>query len=133
MVEQSSTIHGGDMKVEFKHWHQILELATKQIGKPSVYISNGLEFITPKDESIWRFVQDEVQKLHGIEYNGDVSVLTVDYRNTMSNILQGGLFFFETEEEQYKFYKIFEQELTDSSAIYACTFDRNGKCKTENT
>lgn len=45
----------------------------------------------------------------------------------------GGLFFFDTEEKQYAFYRIFEQPLTDSSAIYACTYNASGVCKTENT
>ena len=53
--------------------------------------------------------------------------------NFMRMTLYDCLFFFDTEKECYDFYRIFEQELTDSSAIYACTFGPDGQCETENT
>ena len=88
----------------------------------SVYVNNGLQF-DKSDEHIWYFVQSEIDKLYDKK-------TALDYR---SHLIQGGLFFFETEKECYDFYRIFEQELTDSSAIYACTYNPSGECETENT
>lgn len=121
------------MKVEFKQWHDVLGLATKQIGKPSVYINNGLEYNTPEDETIWFFIQSELASLYGVDAKTCTYRECPEFFDIRSNLIQGGLFFFESEEEQYKFYKIFEQPLTDSSAVYACTFNKNGECETENT
>lgn len=40
----------------FKSHHEINELATKQMGKFSVYVSNRLEMISKEDDVIWEFV-----------------------------------------------------------------------------
>ena len=64
------------------------------------------------------------------EFVGDIDI---EYYNIMSDIIQGGLFFFETEGESLKFYNIFTQELTDSSAIYAAYYEPSGHCSDENT
>lgn len=109
---------------KFSSWHQICSLATKQVGKPSVYVSNGLDFLDPKEEEIWKFIIAAVETLYG---SGPHTT------EMLSNLITGGLFFFDNENDQYNFYKIFEQELTDSSPIYACTYDLTGKPKTENT
>lgn len=107
------------------NWVETISLAVKQMGKPAVYVSNGLEYGTLKDDEIWKFVMAEVKSICGGE--------TDEFYTAMSKLVYSGLFFFESEEEQYRFYKIFEQPLTDSSAIYACTYNSDGKCETENT
>ena len=106
----------------FKPWNRIIKLAVKQVGKRAVYVNNGLEYKDPKDDEIWNVVIESITKLY-----------PDTWKNYVGDLIQSGLFFFDTEEEQYKFYKIFEQPLTDSSAIYAKTFDENGNCETENT
>lgn len=108
--------------MNYLDWSKINSLAVKQAGKCAVYISNGLE-CDESDKHIWDFVMDEFNKLYDRN----------DAFFYICNTLHGGLFLFDTEEEQERFYKIFEQELTDSSAIYACTYDKYGNCLTENT
>lgn len=121
------------MNVEFKQWHDVLGLATKAMGKPSVYVNNGLEFNSPEDDEIWFFIQKELASLYGVDAKTCTYKECPKFFDMRSNLIQGGLFFFENEKEQYKFYKIFEQPLTDSSAVYACTFSDDGEPETENT
>lgn len=106
-------------------WNEINGLAVKQIGKPAVYVSNGLKYDSPEEDQIWEFVREEMKSIYG---DG-----TDEFRAVLSGLINGGLFFFDTEEEQYRFYRVFEQPLTDSSAIYACTYNSDGECETENT
>lgn len=106
-------------------WAEINSLAVKQMGKPAVYVGNGLEYDSPKDDEIWKFVMAEVKSICGGE--------TDEFYTVMASLVNGGLFFFDSEEEQDRFYQIFEQPLTDSSAIYACTYNSLGECLTENT
>lgn len=106
-------------------WNEINSLAVKQMGKPAVYVSNNLEYDTPKDEEIWVFICEQCKSLWEDK--------TPEYHNAMMSLVSGGLFFFDTEEEQHQFYKIFTQPLTDSSAVYACTYRADGVCWNENT
>lgn len=106
-------------------WHDIVALAVKQIGKPAVYVNNGLEHKDEKDDEIWDFIITSVGELYGKD--------TQRFYNVMGTLTAGGLFFFDNEEEQYEFYRIFEQPLTDSSAVYATTYGADGQGQTENT
>jgi len=106
-------------------WCDMAELATKHMGKFSCYIGNGLSYNNPEEDAIWAFVQEELVKLYG-----DKTPKFYDY---IGNVIQGGLFFFESEYEMMEFYHIFEQPLTDSSALYACTYCPINGCMTENT
>lgn len=106
-------------------WCRTNELAVKQVGKVAVYISNGLAYDDSQDNAIWKFVQDSMKAQYG---DG-----TTEFYDVMGHLVNGGLFFFETKEEQMAFYQVFEQTLTDSSAIYACTYDESGQSITENT
>lgn len=106
-------------------WSETMNAAVKQVGKPAVYVNNGLEFDDPKDKAIWQFVRNEIKDIFGDE--------TDEYFKVMGNLGNSALFFFDSEQEQERFYSIFEKELTYSSAIYACTYDKNGECQTENT
>lgn len=105
-------------------WTEVHSLAVKQVGKPAVYVSNGLE-MTPEDDKIWEFVLTEMKSIYGDN--------TDEYYSIMAGLVSGGLFFFDTKDEQYRFYRVFEQPLTDSSAIYSCTYSADGACQTENT
>lgn len=111
------------MKIEFANWCKQHELATKQKGKFSVYVNNGLDFET--DSAAWEFITGSFIKLFGER--------TKEYYEIAGNFVEGGLFFFETEEQAWEFYGIFEQELTDSSAVYACIYSPLTGCMTENT
>ena len=101
-------------------WCKINELAVAQVGKSAVFIANH----GPSDD-VWQFVIKSMQTIYGDA--------TPEFHQVMSHIVNGGLFFFDTKEEQMTFYRVFEQPLTDSSAIYACTYDASGQCMTENT
>ena len=100
-------------------------LATRHMGKFSVYVSNDLEYKSPKDDEIWNFVVSEVVRLYG--YGNP------KYYDYIGNIITSGLFFFDTEKEMEDFYHIFDQELTDSSAIFSCTFCPTSGALTYNT
>ena len=105
-------------------WSEIQSLAVKQAGKPAVYVGNGLEYNKPQDDEIWKFIMSEVKIIYGE---------TDEFYNIMSGLVGGSMFFFDTEEEQYRFYRIFEHPLTDNSAVYACAYTPDGQCQTENT
>jgi hypothetical protein len=111
--------------MKYADWNIVNELATKQVGKFSVYVSNGLQFEDPQEDKIWDFVILELVRLFGNK--------TPEYYDYVSNVLHGGLFFFDSEDAARNFYKIFEQELTDSSAIYASLICPIRGCLTENT
>jgi hypothetical protein len=109
----------------FADGHTMAELSTKQVGKFSCYVSNGLVMTEPKDNIIWEYVIEQLKKLYGDD--------TPEYYAAAINVSGSGLFFFECEYDMQQFYKIFEQALTDSSAIYACTFSPETGGITENT
>lgn len=109
----------------FVQHSDIYKLAVKQVGKPAVLVSNGLEMNNELDDRIWSFVKESMQQIYG----NDPDKL----HQIIFGLAVSGLFFFETQEEQYKFYNVFCEPLTDSSSIYACTYDQNGDCLTENT
>jgi len=108
------------------NWTKIHSLAVKQVAQPAVYVCNGLDFERPEDDAIWRFITGELRAVYGrsTEFYDITAELTGH---------KGSLFFFDTIEEQQRFYTIFEQPLTDSSAVYACTYTADGECQTENT
>jgi hypothetical protein len=105
---------------QYESWNSVLSLAVKQVGKRAVYINNGLNY-DEHDDGIWNFVLEQVKE----KYNDDPGM--------KGDLIHGGLFFFDNEEEQYKFYDIFNAPATDSSALYALTFDEHGNSETENT
>jgi hypothetical protein len=105
-------------------WNEVISMAVAHAGKPAVWVSNGLEYEDPKDSEIWKFIMDQVRQL----YNDPEK-----FYSMLSSLVHGGLFLFDTVAEQQLFYSIFEQPLTDSSAVYACTYNAAGVCKNENT
>ena len=110
--------------MEFKQRNAINELACKADGRFAVYISNNLEFAEKEDKEIWEFVKDELNKIAPSEK---------DYYEYLFAVTANGMLFFDTKDEAWKFYKIFEAELTDSSAIYAAIYSPTEGGLTENT
>lgn len=104
--------------MKFCNRSDILSLATKQQSQYAVYIECHLEF-DDSDTHILDFVRSEVEKLQ------------LDL--VMSDILDGGLFFFDNEYEAREFYSIFEQQSAHSSDLYAALYSDDGQCLTENT
>lgn len=109
--------------MHFVNWVKTNELAVKQVGQFAVYVSNGLDFDDEKDAKAWDFVLDYLKSAY----------TEAECYNYMGSIIDGGLFFFEIEEEAWKFYSVFEQPLTDSSGLYAAVFCPVRGCLTENT
>lgn len=105
------------------NWNKSNEIVCKTLDKFGVHINYGLDD-TLQDDKTSAFVCSELRKLYPED--------PVFY-NFMGAILSGGLLTFDTEKEAWDFYKIFEQELTDSSGIYACIISPIEGCLTENT
>jgi hypothetical protein len=105
------------------NWNKSDEIVCKTLNMFGVHISFGLDD-TPEDDKIAEFVWSEIKKLYP-----DVT----SCHNLIHDVISGGLLTFDTEKEAWDFYKIFEQELTDSSGIYACIYSPTKGCLTENT
>lgn len=109
--------------MQFINWNKSDEIVCKTLNKFGVHINYRLDD-TPQDDKISDFVWSELRKLYPED---------VDYYDFPSAIISGGLLTFDTEKEARDFYSIFEQELTDSSGIYACIVSPIEGCLTENT
>jgi hypothetical protein len=107
------------------HWDQINQLAVKQAGKPAVYVGNGLMYDTPQDDDIWKFVMAEMKSIYGD--NSD------EFYSIMLGLVHGGMFFFDSEEEQGTFFRVFMHPRVQNSAMFACTYGHDGECHTTNT
>ncbi len=105
----------------------VTSLAVKAVGKRAVYIENHTDWDKEEERGIEIFLFNLVENT----YKDPKEVkLKHELRLLVSF---GGLVFFNTKEDQYRFYNLFEKGAIDSSYIYACTFDETGKCLTENT
>lgn len=111
--------------MQIMNWVEVIKHAVIHTGRPAVWIDNGLDLQYPKEQAIWQFVMDSMKTLYGDQ--------TTEYFNVMTALVNGGLFFFDSEEERDRFYHVFDQPLTDSSGMYACTFNSDGTVLTENT
>jgi hypothetical protein len=109
--------------MKFVNWCKTNEFAVKQVGQWGVYVSNNLDYDDEKESKAWEFVIDYLKSTR----------TEVEYLNYISSIMDGGLFFFETEELAWEFYSMFEQPLTNSSGLYATIYSPNGVGLTENT
>ena len=111
------------MNLEYSDWNDTNSLAVAQKGKPAIYINNQLSFdkIDDSDERVWEFIKDFLKSIIKDEKT---------YHNCLSDLIFGGLFFFENIEEAQEFFNILNQ---DASPIFAVLYDSTGKCLTENT
>jgi hypothetical protein len=106
------------MEVSYMDWTRTNELAVKQKGQWSVYISNHLNY-DDDDLHIWNTILNKCNPIMDI---ADVY-----------SIMHGGLFFFNTEENMQEFFNIFNEDPIYSSGVYACSYDNLGNCLSENT
>jgi hypothetical protein len=117
-------VHTDLTKKQFIDWNKIQELAVRCVNKWAVYVSNGLED-SKKDDIIWDFVLNEADK-----FFKDDSLKALECKCTLIN---GGLVFFDTQDQAREFYQIFNADLTYSSALYAQLHSPDGQCLDENT
>jgi hypothetical protein len=110
------------MKPGYADWNSINSLAVAQKGKPAVYINNGLSF-DDNDSHIWECVMESLKPK--MDKN--------EFLNLLSDLIHGGLFFFDTMEEAQEFLNIFNQNVVYASPIYAQLYDATGMGLTENT
>lgn len=117
--------------MKYLQFYEILETACSSIKKPAIYINNGLDITTLSDGALHNRVMNDVKKHH--IHNGNEDVLN----ELLTWIIIGGLFIFEhnTDAEVREFFDtVFDNEETNSSALYASLYDRvTGKCIHENT
>lgn len=110
------------MKLEYADWNSINSLAVAQKGKPAVYINNCLTF-DHNDSHIWDSV------IESLKSKTDETELL----NLLSDLVNGGLFFFDTMKEAQEFFIVFNQNIVYASPIYAQLYDATGTGLTENT
>lgn len=101
--------------MKYCDWNSMVSLAAKQSAKFGVYINNSLTY-QDDDSDIWNYVLERVTDL-----------------NTRCNLVNGGLFLFDSEIEAADFYRIFGSGPVYASGIYALLLDSNGEMITENT
>lgn len=110
------------MKIDYVDWNATNSLAVAQKGKPAVYINNGLSFDSI-DSHIWESVMESLKP----KMDKD------EFYNSLSDLIHGGLFFFDTMEEAEEFFNVFNQNVVYASPIYAQLYDSTGMGLTENT
>jgi hypothetical protein len=108
--------------MERHDWLDIIGIAVKAKGKRAVYLNNDLKY-TDDEKAIWEFVVSKIKEIYPEDGLSIISDIICDTK----------LFLFDTEEEQYKFYRIFEHELTYASPIFAMTLDEKGCAEASNT
>jgi hypothetical protein len=105
----------------FKNWSNTNELAVQQIGKFAVYVSIS----DCRDTKIWDTLTQEVKKLFPES--------DAEARNCLSCLIDGGLFFFDTELEAREFYSKFYSSLRDLSRIFVVLYNSTGKTISDDT
>jgi hypothetical protein len=116
------------MRIKAYQWHEYISLAVKQIGKPCVYISNHLEY-NQEDKHVWGYVIQEMKKL----FPGGTET-EVRWENVVCDLMFNPLIEFDTEEEAWEFYQIFNvRGKTYASPIFATVFSSDGELLSENT
>lgn len=92
----------------------MISMAVKQANMPAVYIYNGLNY--DDDSSVWDYVCEKIKD-----------------PATLSNLVHGGLFFFDDMKDAEDFFEKFNRGPVYASAIYAMLMDNTGDILTENT
>lgn len=82
------------------------------MGKWAVYIDNSLE----PEEQAWKEVEERITD-----------------PETLERLIFGGVFLFETEEECFSFFHIFNSGAIYSSRLFAMVISPSGEIQTENT
>ncbi len=108
------------MKEVYTDKNEIIEMAVKYKQKWAVYVSNQLQY-DASDEHIWQMIVKRCATHKEITQEDIIS------------IMQGGLFFFDTQEEMETFFNIFDKAPVYSSALFAMSYDNQGNSLSENT
>lgn len=90
--------------------------AIQYTNLPAVSVTNTLDVSQGYDMSIWRNFCERVPDL-----------------DTRSEVLHGGLFFFDSDEEAREFFDLFNRRPVYASGLYAVLYDSSGSVLTENT
>ena len=94
----------------------IVSRAVQYTGLPAVSVDNNLDMSLGHHMSIW---------LHFCERVPDL--------DTRSEVLHGGVFFFDSDEEALEFFDLFNHRPVYASGLYAVLYDSSGSVLTENT
>ncbi len=98
----------------YADWTIINSMAVQQAGKPAVYLANGLGYH-----------RDDIAKSRHVDAN--LKKLDGDYFTMAKQVIHGGLFFFDTNEQCAEFFNIFNAPLMINSELYACIYNSDGK------
>lgn len=96
--------------------HTTVSRAIQYTGLPAVSITNNLDLTQGHNMSIWRHFCERVPDL-----------------DTRSEVLHGGVFFFDSDEEALEFFDLFNHRPVYASGLYAVLYDSSGSVLTENT
>lgn len=105
------------MKPEYVSWSSLNSMAVAYKGKPAVYVANNLNYETELEIAVWDIVCKKFD----------------DNQNLVSDLIHGGLFFFEDGNDALEFFNFFNSGALYASGIYAALYDESGNCLTENT
>lgn len=94
----------------------IVSRAIQYTGLPAVSVTNNLDVTQGYDMSIWRHFCEQVPE-----------------PDTRSEVLHGGVFFFDSDEEAREFFDLFNHRPVYASGLYAVLYDSSGSVLTENT
>ena len=94
----------------------IVSRAIQYTGLPAVSVDNHLDMSLGHHMSIWLHFCAQVPDL-----------------DTRAEVLHGGLFFFDSDEEAREFFLLFNQRPVYASGLSAVLYDSSGSVITENT
>ena len=110
----------------FIDWNEVNSLATKSAGKFSVFIAGGLWMMDePKEKEILNAIHNGLANLYGVE--------TPETNNVKFNLMNSGLYLFESDVEAWNFYEIFSKKPVYASVVYASIYSPTEGCLDENT
>ena len=110
----------------FIDWNGVNALATRSAGKFSVFVSGGLEVLSdPKQDKVYEAISTGLDKLYGVEI--------FENYNAKLNLMNDGLYFFESEVGAWSFYKIFNEKPVYASGVYAAIYSHINGFIDENT
>lgn len=108
----------------YSNWSDLNVLATKSMNKFGVFISNNLD-TTPEDDKAWNAVVSRFIELFGMG--------TPEYFDYIAVALADGMIWFDTLEDAYIIFDIFNEEPVYSSGLFAALYCPIRGCINENT
>ena len=107
------------MSQTFLSWSKQLEYACAHVGQFGVYVNATSAFEDPSHTELVEKLQ-VIQKEYGAHFFA-------------SAMLNGDMAMFDTKEEAFKYYSIFDEAPLADSCVYACIISPTEGCLTENT